>query len=35
MVWARKNKLALKIVVWAVNLFMKAHIFFMGRKKNN
>ena len=26
-----KSKLALKIAVWAVNLFMKAHIFSMGR----
>ena len=35
MVWVRTSKLALKIAVWAENLFMKAHIFFRGQSKND
>ena len=34
MVGARTSKLALKITVWAVNLSMKAQIFFHGQNKN-
>ena len=33
MVWTKTSKLALKTNIWAVNLFMKALIFSMGRVK--